>query len=579
MDTFARDRLPAPRDWPDLLLLDEPERLNAAVELLAHEGTAIAGGWSYAELRERAEAIAGSLEIEPGTRVLLHSPNTPEAIAAWFGILFAGGIVGRDDAAAARGRDREGGREGAGRRTRSSRAPWPGRSGALDVRVLEELPTTRLVRARRHRRRRRRDHRLHVRHDRRRRRAACTSTATCSRCCDTFARDDPRPAARPTSSAARRRSRSRSGSARSCCSRCASAPRRRRSPSRPDLLDDDPPRRGHDALHRADRLPRAAAREDVPARCTRASRPASRCPPASSDAWYEKTGIRIVDGIGSTEMLHIFIAAPAGGGAGRARADGRCPATRRGSSARTCRRSRRARSAGSRCAARPAAATSTTRARPTTSRRLEPHRRRVLDGRGRLLLVPGAHRRHDHLLGLQHLAASRSRRRCSSTRRSPSARSSPRPTTSAGTSSWPTSSPSATPVDGARAAGPRQGADRAVQVPAPDRVPRRAAADADRQGAAQRAARAGGVRRAAAARAGREPRGYANGIEARAGSCSSAARSAGTRRARSRRRPRRPGAADAAQHRRRAGRGRRRARARRAADLVRHRSRRVPRRA
>ena len=30
-----------------------------------------------------------------------------------------------------------------------------------------------------------------------------------------------------------------------------------------------------------------------------------------SDAWFEKTGIRIVDGIGSTEMLHIFIASPA----------------------------------------------------------------------------------------------------------------------------------------------------------------------------------------------------------------------------------------------------------------------------
>ena len=30
-----------------------------------------------------------------------------------------------------------------------------------------------------------------------------------------------------------------------------------------------------------------------------------------SDAWFEKTGIRIVDGIGSTEMLHIFIGSPA----------------------------------------------------------------------------------------------------------------------------------------------------------------------------------------------------------------------------------------------------------------------------
>src|SRR4051812_587559 len=93
MDSFARDHLPPPEAWPDLLLLDYPERCNAAVELLAHEGTAIAGGWSYAELRVRAEAVAGALAIEPGTRVLLHSPNTPDAIAAWLGILLAGGIV------------------------------------------------------------------------------------------------------------------------------------------------------------------------------------------------------------------------------------------------------------------------------------------------------------------------------------------------------------------------------------------------------------------------------------------------------------------------------------------------------
>ena len=37
--------------------------------------------------------MAGSLNIEPGERVLLHSPNTPEAIACWLGILLAGGIV------------------------------------------------------------------------------------------------------------------------------------------------------------------------------------------------------------------------------------------------------------------------------------------------------------------------------------------------------------------------------------------------------------------------------------------------------------------------------------------------------
>ncbi len=92
-DTFARDHLPPRSQWPDLLVLDGPERVNAAVELLRHEGTAIAGGWSYAELGERAAAVAAALAIEPGERVLLHAPNTPEAIAAWLGILLAGGIV------------------------------------------------------------------------------------------------------------------------------------------------------------------------------------------------------------------------------------------------------------------------------------------------------------------------------------------------------------------------------------------------------------------------------------------------------------------------------------------------------
>ncbi len=51
--------------------------------------------------------------------------------------------------------------------------------------------------------------------------------------------------------------------------------------------------------------------QDVPGSlhtCVSAGEP---LPAAVSDAWYEKTGIRIVDGIGSTEMLHIFIASPA----------------------------------------------------------------------------------------------------------------------------------------------------------------------------------------------------------------------------------------------------------------------------
>jgi 2-aminobenzoate-CoA ligase len=95
MDTFARDGLPPAEAWPDLLLLDYPARLNAAVELLAHDGVGIAGGCSYAELGERAAAVASALAIEPGTRVLLHSPNTADAIAAWLGILLAGGSSSR----------------------------------------------------------------------------------------------------------------------------------------------------------------------------------------------------------------------------------------------------------------------------------------------------------------------------------------------------------------------------------------------------------------------------------------------------------------------------------------------------
>src|SRR3954464_3255368 len=96
MDTFAKDRLPPLSAWPALTPPSYPERLNAAVELLGgHAGPAVRGEqtWSYDELDTRSDAIAARLRIEPGTRVLLHSANTPEAIAAWLGILKAGGIV------------------------------------------------------------------------------------------------------------------------------------------------------------------------------------------------------------------------------------------------------------------------------------------------------------------------------------------------------------------------------------------------------------------------------------------------------------------------------------------------------
>jgi 2-aminobenzoate-CoA ligase len=101
-DTFARDRLPARELWPVMLDagLSYPERLNAADELLAHDGPCVHGDdgtWSYDELRARSGRVARVLVEEmglvPGNRVLLHGPNTPELIACWFGVLRAGGVV------------------------------------------------------------------------------------------------------------------------------------------------------------------------------------------------------------------------------------------------------------------------------------------------------------------------------------------------------------------------------------------------------------------------------------------------------------------------------------------------------
>jgi 2-aminobenzoate-CoA ligase len=109
-DTFVRDRLPPAHELP-VFLFDRPEfaypeRLNAAA-LLDRQVEAGRGGapavlwgdrsWTYAELRDRADRYAARLAadpaFEPGARVLLHGPNSAECIAAWFGIVKAGGVV------------------------------------------------------------------------------------------------------------------------------------------------------------------------------------------------------------------------------------------------------------------------------------------------------------------------------------------------------------------------------------------------------------------------------------------------------------------------------------------------------
>src|SRR3954454_18700872 len=106
VDTFARDHLPPRSAWPNLPLGDlrYPERLNHAAVLGGEPSfqdracvVGEHGTWTYAELRSRAEAVAAGLVDEgglvPGNRVLLHGPNSRELIACWFGILLGGGVV------------------------------------------------------------------------------------------------------------------------------------------------------------------------------------------------------------------------------------------------------------------------------------------------------------------------------------------------------------------------------------------------------------------------------------------------------------------------------------------------------
>ncbi|MET0682893.1 MAG: AMP-binding protein [Casimicrobiaceae bacterium] len=112
VDTFARDNLPPRDQWPEFpLLLPElhyPERMNAATMLLDRAVERGWGGrlaiaaldglrWTYADLLARANCIArvlvDDLGLVPGNRVLLRAPNSPMHAAIWFAVLKAGGIA------------------------------------------------------------------------------------------------------------------------------------------------------------------------------------------------------------------------------------------------------------------------------------------------------------------------------------------------------------------------------------------------------------------------------------------------------------------------------------------------------
>jgi 2-aminobenzoate-CoA ligase len=112
VDTFVADRLPPRelwpvRDWTGIPELSYPDRVNCATELL---DKTVRGGrgehpvihwpdgrWTYDDLLITANRIAHvlveDLGLVPGNRVLLRAPNCPMLAACWFGVLKAGGVV------------------------------------------------------------------------------------------------------------------------------------------------------------------------------------------------------------------------------------------------------------------------------------------------------------------------------------------------------------------------------------------------------------------------------------------------------------------------------------------------------
>ncbi|MEQ9662785.1 MAG: benzoate-CoA ligase family protein [Parasphingopyxis sp.] len=108
-DGFARDNLPPMEQWPDLLLdgFDYSERLNAGVELcdrLVEQGhgdrIALIGNGrarTYKELADWSNRIAHALVedygVVPGNRVLIRGPNNPALVACWLAATKAGAVA------------------------------------------------------------------------------------------------------------------------------------------------------------------------------------------------------------------------------------------------------------------------------------------------------------------------------------------------------------------------------------------------------------------------------------------------------------------------------------------------------
>ena len=111
VDTFAADNLPPRDQWPALSFerpeFQYPGRMNCAAELLDKQVASGLGGkalfytphetWTYGELEARANRIARVLieefGIEPGNRVMIRAANNPMFVACWFAVAKAGVVV------------------------------------------------------------------------------------------------------------------------------------------------------------------------------------------------------------------------------------------------------------------------------------------------------------------------------------------------------------------------------------------------------------------------------------------------------------------------------------------------------
>src|ERR1700742_3182143 len=110
-DTFTRDHLPPADQWPDLLLerpeFNYPDYINAGVELTDRivemgmgDNIALIGNGrqrTYKEIADWSNRLAHALVenygVKPGNRVLIRSGNNPALVAAWLAATKAGAVV------------------------------------------------------------------------------------------------------------------------------------------------------------------------------------------------------------------------------------------------------------------------------------------------------------------------------------------------------------------------------------------------------------------------------------------------------------------------------------------------------